>query len=68
MPDAQLQSIGRVRTMSRWLRRTSLPAEVYPKRSSLTAEEVEDAKRFAVGMYPTPARWTVRLYNMARQG
>jgi hypothetical protein len=66
--DAQLESMGRIRTLARWLRRTGATVDKYPKRHNMTVREIEEAKRFAVGMFPWPSRWTVRLYNAARQG
>lgn len=68
MTDTELDSIGRVRSLAQWLRRTSQPAEKYPKRSAMTAAEIEAAKRFAAGMYPWPRRWTKRLYHLAMDG
>jgi len=67
--NSELESIGRVRTLTKWLRETGKPVEEYPKRlrsKQLTSEEIADAKKFAVGAYPMPSRWTVRLYHIAK--
>lgn len=65
---AELSSIGRVRTLSQWLRKTGKKAEEFPKIDKLTPAEIFDAKQFASNVYPRPARWTVRLYDLAKQG
>ncbi len=66
--DPELEEIGRVRTLATWLRKTSKTTEEYPKIAKLTQREIEDAKRFAVGFYPWPSKWTVRLYHLAKDG
>jgi len=68
MSDPMLQSIGRVRTMATWIRKTGKPAARYPKLAEMEGIEAEEAKRFAVGMYPWPARWTKKLYAAAVAG
>jgi hypothetical protein len=64
----ELESISRVRTLYAWLRKTGKTVSEYPRLGQLSETEIDDAKRFAVGMYPTPARWTARLYELAKKG
>jgi hypothetical protein len=68
MASPELESIGRVRSLAQWLRRSSLPAERYPKLKGMTLGEIADAKNFATGMFPWPARWTAKLFNLAKAG
>lgn len=68
MRDPELDTIARVRTLASWMKRTGEPAEKYPKLDQLSEQEIRDAKRFAVGFYPWPSRWTVRLYHLAKDG
>lgn len=65
---AELESISRVRTATAWLRRTGKLIEEYPKYHTLSPTEIDDSKKFAVGMYPMPGRWTPKLYNLAKSG
>lgn len=62
----ELASLTRVRTAFVWLRRTSKPISQYPKLSSLSEAERDDATKFASGIYPTPSRWTLKLYHLAK--
>lgn len=64
----ELVSIGRIRTLATWMRRTSKPAKDYPKIRQLSSREVFDAQQFACGRYPWPKRWTVKLFHVARDG
>lgn len=66
--DPELLSIGRVRSLATWLRKSSKTAEQYPRIGKLSSSEVADAKAFACGIYPWPHRWTKRLFNYAKSG
>jgi hypothetical protein len=66
MADTTMESISRVRTAVVWARRTGKSIRDYPKRSAMSERELFDATAFATGNYPTPARWTRRLYDLAR--
>lgn len=64
----EMQSISRVRGMASWIRRTNGKPADYPKIGSMTGREIFDARQFAVGGYPWPARWTLRTVEAARNG
>jgi hypothetical protein len=34
----------------------------------MTEREQFEAQQFASGVFPTPSRWTVRLYQLASRG
>ena len=64
----ELASLSRIRGMASWIRRNGKPPNDYPKISAMTGREIFDARQFAVGGYPWPAKWTQRLVEMARSG
>jgi hypothetical protein len=61
-----METISRIRTAVVWMRRTGKPMSAYPKRGGLSEREQFDATAFATGNYPLPARWTKRLFDLAR--
>jgi hypothetical protein len=63
-----MESISRIRTAASWLRRTGQPLESYKRLSTLSETERVHAKNFALGTYPWPSRWTVRLFTAASAG
>jgi hypothetical protein len=66
--DPELEVISRVRSLATWLRKTGEEAAKYPKLEGMSSQEIRDAQRFAVGFYPWPSKWTVRLYHIAKDG
>lgn len=66
MTEAELlASISRIRTCQSWLRKTSKSINDYPRRAQLSERERTEAQQFAAGILPRPARWTIRLYQLA---
>lgn len=66
MADTLMEEISRIRTAVTWMRSTGKPMSAYPKRGKLTERQQFDATAFATGNYPLPARWTRRLFDLAR--
>lgn len=64
----EMASLSRIRGMASWIRRTGGKPPNYPKISAMSEREQFDARQFAVGGYPWPARWTLNLVEMARSG
>ena len=64
-PTPEMLSLSRVRSLCEFLR-TGKAAEQYPHIAKMTPTEIDDAKKFANGTYPRPARWTLRLYQLAK--
>lgn len=66
MTEISMEAISRVRSAFAWMRKTGKPIAQYPKRGRMTERETFDATAFATGNYPTPTKWTRRLFELAR--
>jgi hypothetical protein len=64
----EMASLGRIRGMASWVRKTGKHPKDYPKISAMSGREIFDARQFAVGGYPWPTRWTLHLVELARSG
>lgn len=64
----ELASLTRIRSAHSWMRRSGKPLSEYPKRAAMTEREQLEAQQFAAGILPTPARWTLHLYELATKG